>query len=654
MKKRRDLVIRLVAAALSLTFVITLFPFTVFADNNSSPVTSDDLLDIDGTTPAGYSSTDTTNPYGLKAGRTVQSVAQSELLMSMSQYSNNTYTNSWQAFDTYSSGVTSSSLNARSNDLLTSLTDAKGNFTGGTKGYNFFSYRYVQCVAFDPGGSGRKNCVAYLALYGNKLYLWVVNSIDGTHSQIVEVADISYLLQDVAGFKGMFNQYTYKNFFAITAGDYDGDGKDSIVVGVPYSKADGHFYTGAIEYSYPSTGIPTQQGRIDVNQWRATPTSLQCIPCIDLATGDFNGDGTDDLAALGYCSTYNSTYIAANPVLDVYLKNDGNNLSFDGTSTNVRFGYDDIDSNNYTVYSPSVCCGDINADGRDEIIVAGYSAHNEAGTLTFMGNDELMGAFCYNIVSSAPNLMFHNMSALNAFTRDGLYLEDVIKPQLESVCAAVDGPQAAESIFIGGTLYKAVQTKNVWSLSLVYTPEYFNHSDQGADNDTLSNTFVETAIAADFDGNNYGREQIVFTVALKVSGASNYYYELGIIGGLYNDDLTHSKLSSAVHYYSNMTNTTDASTGKQSGSYDTVYMLKNAAGGETGANCNCVPCAVDNDSDGYLIKYAGKTFVYSDPKVEAILQAAPYFSGITSPGSTTYKVETDYTAAARTIPTISR
>jgi hypothetical protein len=105
MKKRRDLVIRLVAAALSLTFVITLFPFTVFADNNSSPVTSDDLLDIDGTTPAGYSSTDTTNPYGLKAGRTVQSVAQSELLMSMSQYSNNTYTNSWQAFDTYSSGV---------------------------------------------------------------------------------------------------------------------------------------------------------------------------------------------------------------------------------------------------------------------------------------------------------------------------------------------------------------------------------------------------------------------------------------------------------------------------------------------------------------------------------------------------------------------
>lgn len=175
MKKRRDLVIRLVAAALSLTFVITLFPFTVFADNNSSPVTSDDLLDIDGTTPAGYSSTDTTNPYGLKAGRTVQSVAQSELLMSMSQYSNNTYTNSWQAFDTYSSGVTSSSLNARSNDLLTSLTDAKGNFTGGTKGYNFFSYRYVQCVAFDPGGSGRKTAwltspsTATSCIYGSSI-----------------------------------------------------------------------------------------------------------------------------------------------------------------------------------------------------------------------------------------------------------------------------------------------------------------------------------------------------------------------------------------------------------------------------------------------------------------------------------------------------
>ena len=48
------------------------------------------------------------------------------------------------------------------------------------------------------------------------------------------------------------------------------------------------------------------------------------------------------------------------------------------------------------------------------------------------------------------------------------------------------------------------------------------------------------------------------------------------------------------------------------------------------------------NNDGVRLRYRGKNYVYTDPKVEAVLQAAPYFESVQSPGSTAYSITTSY------------
>jgi hypothetical protein len=60
-----------------------------------------------------------------------------------------------------------------------------------------------------------------------------------------------------------------------------------------------------------------------------------------------------------------------------------------------------------------------------------------------------------------------------------------------------------------------------------------------------------------------------------------------------------------------------------------------------------VPVAIDCDNDGVMAKYAGKGWVYTDPSILAVLQAAPYFGELGSysdfGGTTSYSVTTGYT-----------
>ena len=93
----------------------------------------------------------------------------------------------------------------------------------------------MEAVAFDPTGSGRKDHVAFVGISNKRGYLWVIDTrqeAGSDRSGPVDIGDFTYMY-DGNSFK--VPTYANRSFLNIVAGDFDGDGKESIVVYTPES-----------------------------------------------------------------------------------------------------------------------------------------------------------------------------------------------------------------------------------------------------------------------------------------------------------------------------------------------------------------------------------------------------------------------------------
>ena len=100
---------------------------------------------------------------------------------------------------------------------------------------------FVKAVSFDPTGSGRDDHIAFIGLESSggqvKCYVWAYNTRTRKWSTSFRVAagmncnwmDDSLHVTDYQG----------THFLSITAGDYDGDGKDTLVAYAGFTGADG-------------------------------------------------------------------------------------------------------------------------------------------------------------------------------------------------------------------------------------------------------------------------------------------------------------------------------------------------------------------------------------------------------------------------------
>ena len=81
---------------------------------------------------------------------------------------------------------------------------------------------FVKAVALDPRGCGRKDHIAFIGVNSTKAaYIWVYDTRNKKWSDGVGLDDCGWLKK--------LSYYEAINFLSITAGDYDGDGKDSII-----------------------------------------------------------------------------------------------------------------------------------------------------------------------------------------------------------------------------------------------------------------------------------------------------------------------------------------------------------------------------------------------------------------------------------------
>ena len=561
---------------------------------------------------------------------------------------------------------------------------------------NYDSLEDPQSIGVDRDGTGRKEYIATIGHKNNYIYLYVQNAKTGTMLtyQLGETwfADTLY---------GSIVKSKVDNYLAITAGDYDGDGKDSIVVFVS-GKGDNQSL-----WEFVPSGSGWSGSRIldlgtvvkDHIYADTTYTFYDAFkPAVSLTTGDFNGDGRDQLAfSAGY-------YMVGIPESGFSLA-DG----YEGTADNLeRFatcvgimdknnGWKapslqwmyDVDSN-YTysngeyiypvqvMHAGMIAAGDVNNDGIDEIVAAGYTGFTKAASSSgysraiYNSNHKLtkvshMGDFydryaCSVIYYKSGSgyqrsaLALVEMPMAMGYTwRNSCNDKDFTFPRLCVACGKTNGNNSPTDVFINGVIYRF--DNDSFTPQAVYTPSVFGQYTYGsAGGENVNNLWVRNVAVGNFDGNNAGREQFVFTfwmghLELKFSS------RLGVIAGALYQDATDGNGNVTQYdepdaYACSLTQggvmtayAADLSTELPMEYWNWLSCLSTAS---SDSSICAVPVAVDVDNDGVKARFNQSGYVYTDPEVHAVLEAGPIFAELEEAGgyedscSTSYSISTGF------------
>lgn len=695
---RKSIASRILMILLCLTLIAELPLANTRADNGGSTTASNNLLNIDGKEPETFKQS-TEDPYGYGKGVPFLLSEENELMLLYG--ANSQKSDRVQALQYYET------LKYDKDSKVSSIHDGVARSAFASSNYvtsaviGSLKINFSQAVAFDPTGSGRKDHVALIGITG-----YVDNNQNRKKEVWIKVYNTRTKVWSGNYFLGKMNwvdetgsdYYQMKNYLSITAGDFDGDHKDSIVVYAAIDQnrnvsADNLAY-GLFELDYINDAISRRFENGDHSLLNSAYVANQgylltyrdknnniCnseidddgrqMLVVDLDSGDINHDGIDDLVVLSYVNdiggdtkkNYNCniavpylavSYGAPKTTSKTIVRN------IDGLCTaNYVRGTSSTDKNDIesfvTIRAAGVAVANVDSNQNEEIIVAGKKVTMtlQKGTTKFdkwsAANTLTIAKYSHSTSDNKPKLtgtFTETQSSLNTFTDWSIWDAtnyDHTWPKLELTGVAMNGRGNPSYVFISGDIYDFSQGNP----SKLYTIDYFTAHDEGANENPINVNFVNSVAAGNFDGNTLGFEQVIYTTGLKQSGADDYTFGMGVVG------LDNSKRDSETHLFPD-DNPVFYATSKKA--HSNGYVLSNK-GDNLEEGLMCLAIAVDNDNDGVLARYSDKTMAYSDPEVLAILQAAPYYDALQevcpSGGETKYGIEESVSITTGTSNSVS-
>ena len=320
---------------------------------------------------------------------------------------------------------------------------------------------------------------------------------------------------------------------------------------------------------------------------------------VTLAFGDINADDKEELI-IAESLPYGCKNIADGEV-GIY--------ALDNNTLSQKWSNKLYDGNKYVRYA-NVSTGDIDGDYKDELIIAGYQSTNDEKTTC--SNSET-GTISYMIVKGSKYTTSGWKTAdqkIDLLRRVVDNKEQLIPP-VSLTCAATQGVGYAEQVFLGGCLY-TVNSDN----SLKYLTRISTNREYKKDNGNKANKneiFVVNVVAGNFNGNRNGQEQIVYAFGMKHDDSDRYWYDIGYINKKEPGDTNAN--SSSGYWYGQ----------EQVMNYESSY---NRDSSKARASLYLSLAAVDCDNDSTLMRYKGQTVTWTKPEVLTVLQSAPYFQDL--------------------------
>ncbi len=486
-------------------------------------------------------------------------------------------------------------------------------------------YTLIATAAFDADGDGRKELVANLAYYKKDKQLQLYTTDSNGQKGNTKVVDSADFLQKVWA-------YHATSHMAIAAGDFDGDGKETVVVYEPnglklmeYKWENNNWNNGTQVTTIGNTLGDKGQDRLDwviANDNDGGGDELRATPSVQLAVDDTDKDGKDELVVASSWNdleqdnykykgtTYNANWQCSwvsvfdkdsgwNRTFNQVLQSEGNNAEGQSETKSGRLRFAGV-----TVGNVEKTTGDVDAP---EIICVGYPDQSsgdgcdvnegEFGIYTFRYSQDDKGKGQY------ARILADNRVPANEFSKGGCYDSDKIQDPVAVVAFASRGNTYADDLFIEGTVYRYDGVGSSGTFNRQWNHSYFDDDDDGINRFIISNGGVSQAIAANFTGDINGREEVVFSTVQKYKHGTGHFWR--------------------TRMYCN--------TGTQSGSTWVDNWSQKDYGWSLyhdGESQTALTAADIGVNDGTQAKIKSKTRSYTDPQVMAILEAPPYFAEI--------------------------
>lgn len=541
------------------------------------------------------------NPYGTKGWVNLFTVP--ELFVS-------------QGYDGYRSFETYNYNNDRDHKegSIGSITD--GTRTGKKEEGNKNGFTIMDTAPVDAKGEGQKRYVAVLGYWlgGKRLELYIAdkdgNRVSNTYA-IGGEKTLDYLEQADA--------FEDTGFVSVAAGDFNGDGKDTVIAYAPLMESDSE-QPQLWEFSITAYGnnMQLQKTKTVCNIFDILGTGniatkhsnngkvFRNTPVVQMTTADTDKDSVDELVVTAGMNNTKADVNNRQSRMFIY-----DNITEDkkGSSWNKTFELDTkgYNNGNQRLRWASSSVGNLvmTGSGADypEIITAGWvdkktnkdsdlthdiGAYVTSCSKTTKKGNSAIGTYAK---SEVPAIGSNGQPQVSGFTKDGHYRDDVQSLVVVDTFAA-DGVNAEASVLIMDTIYTYEAGKG---LNEEFRTDYFNHSDNGIGTSIITNGLVQDAVSGNFSGNEEGKEQIVFTTCQKRASHNQYFYKT----------YTYQK--------------TDKSFWKCD---STGYRISKKGNAYTSL------CAPDIDSDSTIARIKDVSLTYTEPEVLALLESTPYFSEV--------------------------
>lgn len=521
-----------------------------------------------------------------------------------------------QGYDGYRSFETYNYNNDRDHKegSIGSITD--GTRTGKKEEGNKNGFTIMDTAPVDAKGEGQKRYVAVLGYWlgGKRLELYIAdkdgNRVSNTYA-IGGEKTLDYLEQADA--------FEDTGFVSVAAGDFNGDGKDTVIAYAPLMESDSE-QPQLWEFSITAYGsnMQLQKTKTVCNIFDILGTGniatkhsnngkvFRNTPVVQMTTADTDKDSVDELVVTAGMNNTKADVNNRQSRMFIY-----DNITEDkkGSSWNKTFELDTkgYNNGNQRLRWASSSVGNLvmTGSGADypEIITAGWvdkktnkdsdlthdiGAYVTSCSKTTKKGNSAIGTYAK---SEVPAIGSNGQPQVSGFTKDGHYRDDVQSLVVVDTFAA-DGVNAAASVLIMDTIYTYEAGKG---LNEEYRTDYFNHSDNGIGTSIITNGLVQDAVSGNFSGNEEGREQIVFTTCQKRASKNQYFYK------------TYTYKKTGKSFW--QCNSTGYRISKKGNAYTSL-------------------CAPDIDSDSTIARIKDVSLTYTEPEVLALLESTPYFSEV--------------------------